>query len=365
MTTTRRQTPPPYNVSTEKSGTLFSLIPRTKRKQWFLETKQSHVDTIHPQTPAPQTRTTLANEILELVHTTQPEAMPKVQQLLQTFDANPTHPWSPSYTTTQRALVPLLALSQQQFAVAFAKLRALGQWKATTVKSRAATLVSLAKELQCSLPVHRDTLIIAQRELRLEPGRWTEVESPQSLIHTFQTKNAPPAAQFAALTGMRFGDVAGMQTADVHLLTCDNEESFAVKMHGKTADRMGCWTLHVQKTSVQGMILQQALDSAINSNSKTLFNHTQREGIQDVRALRRGALSTLSVSGWAEDKIRQISRHSQHGNTLSTYLGDGLYNKQLRDTQWAMQRDLAASLLAQEPRWRLQKCLQSGEHFGT
>lgn len=336
-------------------------------KNTTAEQKTTSTPSIDKQTnPTAEAPQALAELILSFVPT---HAKPKALELTSAIP-NKTH----------ADIAALLLLSPQELRVAVAHLR-LQRWSSSTAVAKLGILEYLhrilahAFQLPATLRLTLATLKreqLSTRKPAWDPSNLT-LFCPATTVHTWHTDHAPRTipARLAWLTGQRIGDVLLWRPNYLFEIQIQDHHSLAqLVVEGKTVASTGPYALHLPPNGPAADLLREATALAIKQNRAYTFLNTtielpKADAIRaalklekelkdnectaiDLRAIRRGGLSTMTfVTGAEPEKLQRCSRHKST-ETLRIYQGAGLLDLNTARVQQALVSANESALLSPE-----------------
>lgn len=200
---------------------------------------------------------------------------------------------------------------------------------------------------------------------------------PQEQMKVTQPAQAQllhPAEKLAFVLAHRLSDILRIRICDVFMIlnaqgnALDNVSTIALMMTStKTRDTIGQYAVHLPPKGIADAIVREAFLKAQRTNSSFLFLPIRNPGISDdllasvitkeeqrirsvpdIRSLRRGALSTLSVAGFDFETMKLLSKHT-HQDTLEVYLGAGLLDFSIRQKQMKMISTIEQAISSKQP----------------
>lgn len=332
-------------LTTEKLDSLTTDM--TKNSQMPMETHQYNPQRESAQVPTLQTSLTPNHEPLH-----------RATQELQLCNLHITG----KHKMTQAHLLPQIWNTSP-----FATMKTMQKkWSPRTVESRVAVIATLAKKFHPQAHPHWSSVLrIAQRDTRRAGPAWLPLTGSAKVISAAQVHNAHDIERMAFTFGLRVGDLLSLRVEHVFKV---GAVSIAILLPmTKTSDVIGTKCLHmppdswiaqaITKYTLRANLLglpyvflpvtELLTDDAVRLEISKL-ERTFRT-VADLRALRRGGLSTMAFCGHKAEDVLLMSSHKSTGQ-LNAYLGSGLLNRELMDKQHKM---VATNETAIKENWSL------------
>ena len=259
----------------------------------------------------------------------------------------------------KNSLAPLLALSPKEFLDTWAIITQRRNWSNSTVVSRINSLFALTKVVP--LAQRNGLTQIMSRIRRTASEIQVPAWQPEDELQCMSAKVAQslwairyqdPLLIFPIVwswvLGQRNGDILLWRTGNVRFLSKANGLSSVsvLVVEGKTVAKSGPFTIHIPPESTLAKDLTEHAEkrrakklpylflqtnSLLNSHAETRAlairqQHLMKKHFQgDLRATRRGGLSSLSIQALPEAQICTLSRHPDL-SMLRRYLAAGRLN---------------------------------------
>lgn len=285
---------------------------------------------------------------------------------------------SEKHKDVAQSLLILLSRDPPRFADAFREMQ-LRRWSPSTAAAHLGTMLTLCKMLgrsELTWPIDQLRRTYTQQAQQAGP-RWdpmdpAQVMRPEDLQRLLAAPVAAAPLLVTFITGHRIGDVLQFEVDNVRTVRFSGPkllETLVIMVTAhKTVKTTGPYALHLPMTSWTARLIMTCCHQQRAAKKPFLFmdfapataSPEQRRSwvtttetslknrflpTHDLRALRRGGLTSMSLAGFTEEQILFASRHTDTQG-LQTYLGHGIMSLQAAQIMTDLYRHNEDAILA-------------------